>query len=174
MKHPLSVLFAVVMRRRDLQRTNGLLIVIKKGVGKMENNVKKVNFQESAIYTVDTVEAPKAIGPYVQGKVVNGMLYASGQIALDPASGELVGETIEDQTYQVLRNVGGVLAAVGADYDQVVKTTCFLKNISDFAAFNQIYASFFDNEKPSRSCVGVADLPKGALVEVEILAVVDE
>ncbi|MBU5585350.1 regulator, partial [Enterococcus sp. S181_ASV_20] len=77
-----------------------------------------------------TTEAPQAIGPYVQAKVVNGMLYASGQIALDPVSGELVGETIEDQTYQVLRNVGGVLKAVGADYDKVVKTTCFLKNMS--------------------------------------------
>lgn len=138
----------------------------------MENNVKKVNFQD-AVYTVETTEAPQAIGPYVQGKVVNGMLYASGQIALDPTSGELVGETIEDQTYQVLRNVGGVLKAVGADYNQVIKTTCFLKNMSDFAAFNQIYASFFDKEKPSRSCVGVADLPKGALVEVEFIAVVD-
>ena len=101
------------------------------------------------------------------------MLYASGQIALDPTSGEMVGETIEDQTYQVLRNVGGLLKAVGADYDQVVKTTCFLKNMSDFVAFNQIYESFFDNEKPSRSCVGVANLPKDALVEVEIVAVVE-
>ncbi|MGM0168150.1 2-iminobutanoate/2-iminopropanoate deaminase [Enterococcus sp. AZ135] len=139
----------------------------------MENNVTKVNFKESSIYTVETTEAPKAIGPYVQGKVVNGMLYASGQIALDPTSGEMVGETIEDQTYQVLRNVGGLLNAVGADYDQVVKTTCFLKNMSDFVAFNQIYESFFDNEKPSRSCVGVANLPKEALVEVEIVAVVE-
>lgn len=139
----------------------------------MENNVKKVNFQGDAVYTVETTEAPQAIGPYVQGKVVNGMLYASGQIALDPVSGELVGETIEDQAYQVLRNVGGVLKAVGADYDNVVKTTCFLKNMSDFAAFNQIYASYFEKEKPSRSCVGVADLPKGALVEVEIIAVVE-
>lgn len=139
----------------------------------MENNVTKVNFQEPMIQTVETTEAPKAIGPYVQGKVVNGMLYASGQIALDPASGELVGETIEDQTYQVLRNVGGVLKAVGVDYDQVVKTTCFLKNMSDFTAFNQIYESFFDNEKPSRSCMGVANLPKDALVEVEIVAVVE-
>ena len=139
----------------------------------MENKVEKVNFKETAIYTVETAEAPKAIGPYVQGKVVNGMLYASGQIALDPTSGEMVGETIEDQTYQVLRNVGGLLKAVGADYDQVVKTTCFLKNMSDFVAFNQIYESFFDNEKPSRSCVGVANLPKDALVEVEIVAVVE-
>ena len=113
----------------------------------MENNVTKVDFQEPTIYTVETKDAPKAIGPYVQGKVVNGMLYASGQIALDPVSGEMVGETIEDQTYQVLRNVGGLLNAVDADYDQVVKTTCFLKNMSDFTAFNQVYESFFDNEK---------------------------
>ena len=150
-----------------------LIVMKKKGVEKLENNVTEVNFQEKSIYTVETTEAPQAIGPYVQAKVVNGMLYASGQIALDPVSGELVGETIEDQTYQVLRNVGAVLKAVGADYDKVVKTTCFLKNMSDFAAFNQIYASFFDKEKPSRSCVGVASLPKDALVEVEIIAVVE-
>ena len=139
----------------------------------MENNAAKVSVKETAIYTVETENAPKAIGPYVQGKVVNGLLYASGQIALDPASGEMVGETIEDQTQQVLQNVGGLLKAVDADYDQVIKTTCFLKNMSDFAAFNQVYERFFDNEKPSRSCVGVADLPKGALVEVEIVAVVN-
>ncbi|MDT2640740.1 Rid family detoxifying hydrolase [Enterococcus dongliensis] len=139
----------------------------------MENNVTKVNFQVPAVYTVETSKAPQAIGPYVQGKIVKGMLYASGQIALNPENGELVGDSIEDQTYQVLRNVGGILAAAGVGYDQVVKTTCFLKNISDFAAFNQVYESFFDNEKPSRSCVGVADLPKGALVEVEVAAVVE-
>lgn len=139
----------------------------------MENNVTKVNFQVPAVYTVETSKAPQAIGPYVQGKIVKGMLYASGQIALNPENGELVGDSIEDQTYQVLRNVGGILAAAGVGYDQVVKTTCFLKNISDFAAFNQVYESFFDNKKPSRSCVGVADLPKGALVEVEVVAVVE-
>ncbi|MGX7205256.1 Rid family detoxifying hydrolase [Enterococcus pingfangensis] len=139
----------------------------------MENNVTKVNFQKPAVLTVETTEAPQAIGPYVQGKVVKGMLYASGQIALDPTNGELVGKSIEEQTNQVLRNVGGILAAAGVSYDQVVKTTCFLKNIADFAAFNQVYEHFFNNEKPSRSCVGVADLPKGALVEVEVVAVVD-
>lgn len=139
----------------------------------MENNVTKVNFQKPAVLTVETAEAPQAIGPYVQGKVVKGMLYASGQIALDPTNGELVGKSIEEQTYQVLRNVGGILAAAGVSYDQVVKTTCFLKNIADFSAFNQVYERFFNNEKPSRSCVGVADMPKGALVEVEVVAVVE-
>lgn len=139
----------------------------------MENNVTKVDFQTPAVYTVETAKAPEAIGPYVQGKVVNGMLYASGQIALDPVSGVLVGETIEEQTHRVLRNVGGLLQAVGVTYDQVVKTTCFLKNMSDFTAFNQVYERFFDKEKPSRSCVGVANLPKEALVEVEIVAVVE-
>lgn len=139
----------------------------------MKNNVARVNFKGASVCTVETTEAPQAIGLYVQGKVVNGLLYASGQIALDPANGALVGETIEEQTHQVLQNIGGVLAAAGTDYDQVVKTTCFLTNMSDFVVFNQIYGSYFDNEKPARSCVGVANLPKGALVEVEIIAAVD-
>lgn len=139
----------------------------------MENNVKKVDFQTSAVYTVDTTEAPQAIGPYVQGKVVNGLLYASGQIALDPEKGELVGGNIEEQTKQVMQNVGGLLRAVEADYDQVIKTTCFLKDMNEFARFNKVYESFFTNEKPSRSCVEVARLPKDALVEVEIIASVE-
>ncbi|MGO2890939.1 MAG: RidA family protein [Enterococcus devriesei] len=139
----------------------------------MENNVTKLDFQEVApVYTVETNEAPQAIGPYVQGKVVNGFLYASGQIALDPVTGELVGETIQEQTKQVLQNVGGILRAVDLDYDQVIKTTCFLNDIGEFVEFNQVYESFFTNEKPSRSCVEVARLPKDALVEVEIVAVV--
>ncbi|WP_407855824.1 Rid family detoxifying hydrolase [Enterococcus hailinensis] len=136
-------------------------------------NVTKVNFNASAVYNVKTTEAPQAIGPYVQAKVVNGLLYASGQIALNPMSGELIGKTIEEQTQQVLSNVGGLLKAVGADYDQVIKTTCFLKNMSDFSTFNQVYEQFFMNEKPSRSCVEVAALPKDALVEVEVVAMIE-
>lgn len=121
---------------------------------------------------VRTDDAPQAIGPYSQGIVVNGMLFASGQIALDPTSGEMVGSTIQEQTEQVMKNVTGLLMAAGSDLDHVVKTTCFLADINDFAAFNEVYARYFDKNLPARSAVGVAGLPKGALVEVEVVAVV--
>ncbi|MDR0200279.1 MAG: RidA family protein [Streptococcaceae bacterium] len=120
--------------------------------------------------TISTNEAPQAIGPYVQGKIVGNLLFASGQIALDPASGELVGTTIEEQTKQVMDNVAGLLKAAGTDFDHVVKATCFLADISEFAKFNAVYADAFGQEFPARSAVGVAGLPKGALVEVEVIA----
>ena len=118
---------------------------------------------------VATDKAPAAIGPYSQGVVVEKMLYSSGQIALDPVSGEVVGSTIEEQTEQVMKNLGAILEAAGADYTQVVKTTCFLADMGDFAAFNQIYAKYF-TEKPARSCVAVKTLPKNVLCEVEVIA----
>ena len=121
---------------------------------------------------VRTDNAPAAIGPYSQGIVVNGMLFASGQIALDPASGEMVGTTIQEQTEQVMKNVTGLLEAAGTDLNHVVKTTCFLDDINDFVAFNQVYARYFDENLPARSAVGVDALPKGALVEVEVVAYV--
>lgn len=123
---------------------------------------------------VRTDNAPAAIGPYSQGIVVNGMLFASGQIALDPRSGEMVGTTIQEQSEQVLKNVTALLEAAGTDIDHVVKTTCFLDDIADFNAFNEVYGRFFDQNLPARSAVGVAALPKGALVEVEVVAVVEE
>ena len=123
--------------------------------------------------TIHTENAPAAIGPYVQGNIVNGLLFASGQIALDPKTGELVGATIEEQAEQVMKNVGALLAAAGSDFDHVVKTTCFLADIGDFAAFNAVYARSFGERKPARSAVGVAGLPKGALVEVEVIAAVN-
>lgn len=119
---------------------------------------------------ISTDKAPAAIGPYSQGIVCGGMLFASGQIALDPSTGALVGETIEDQTRQVMANVGALLEAVGSDFEHVVKTTCFLEDIGDFAAFNAVYAEYFPGRKPARSAVGVDKLPKGALVEVEVIA----
>lgn len=122
---------------------------------------------------VRTENAPAAIGPYSQGIIVKGMLFASGQIALDPKSGELVGNTIQEQAEQVMKNVTGLLEAAGGDLDHVVKTTCFLDNIDDFAAFNEVYARYFNKSLPARSAVGVAALPKGALVEVEVIAVVE-
>lgn len=119
---------------------------------------------------ISTTHAPAAIGPYSQGVKVNGLLFASGQIALDPQSGDLVGQTIEEQTVQVMKNVAGLLEAAGTDFDHVVKTTCYLNDINDFAAFNEIYAQSFNENLPARSAVGVAGLPKGALVEVEVIA----
>lgn len=122
---------------------------------------------------ISTDKAPAAIGPYSQGMIVNGMLFASGQIALDPQTGKMVGSTTQEQTERVMKNVMGLLEAAGTDLDHVVKTTCFLDDINDFAAFNEVYAQYFKSTLPARSAVGVAALPKGALVEVEVIAAID-
>lgn len=119
---------------------------------------------------VSTNNTPAAIGPYSQAVKVNGFMFASGQIALNPQTGEMVGTTIEEQSEQVLKNIVGLLEASDITLDQVVKTTCFLKNIEDFAAFNEVYGQYFTNHLPARSAVGVAGLPKGALIEVEVIA----
>lgn len=124
--------------------------------------------------TVSTANAPAAIGPYAQGNIVGGFLFASGQIPLDPATGEMVGSTIQEQTAQVMKNIGALLEAAGTDFDHVVKTTCFLDDMDDFAAFNEVYARSFSEHLPARSAVAVASLPKGALVEVEVIARVAE
>ena len=105
--------------------------------------------------TISTPNAPAAVGPYAQGNIVNGLLFASGQIALVPETGELAGDTIEAQSRQVMKNVGALLEAAGTDFDHVVKTTCFLDDINDFAAFNAIYAESFGETLPARSCVAV-------------------
>ena len=119
---------------------------------------------------IATDKAPAAIGPYSQAIVCNGMLYTSGQIAIDPAVGDIVAKDIDGQTEQVMQNLSAVLTAAGTDFTQVVKTTCFLADIANFAAFNAIYGKYF-SEKPARSCVAAKALPKGALVEVEVIAV---
>ena len=121
------------------------------------------------IETVHTDNAPAAIGSYSQAKIVNGILYASGQIAINPATSEVEATTIEGQTEQVCKNIGALLAAAGSSFDRVIKTTCFLKNMSDFATFNSIYGGYFTS-KPARSCVAAAALPKDVLVEVEVIA----
>ena len=126
------------------------------------------------MHSISTEKAPAAIGPYSQGVVVNGLLFASGQIALSPETGELVGATIEEQAEQVMKNVGALLAAAGTDFDHVVKTTCFLEDISDFVKFNAVYAKSFGQNLPARSAVGIDKLPKGALVEVEVIAFVED
>jgi len=118
---------------------------------------------------IATDKAPAAIGPYSQGIIVEKMLYSSGQIALDPITGEVVGTTITQQAEQVMKNLGAILEAAGADYDKVVKTTCFLAEMGDFGAFNEVYAKYF-TEKPVRSCVAVKTLPKNVLCEVEVIA----
>lgn len=118
---------------------------------------------------VATEKAPAAIGPYSQGIIVDKMLYSSGQIALDPATGAVVGDTIVEQTEQVMKNLGAILEEAGVDYAKVVKTTCFLADMGDFAAFNEVYAKYF-TEKPARSCVAVKTLPKNVLCEVEVIA----
>ena len=118
-----------------------------------------------------TEKAPAAVGPYSQAVVINGMVYTSGQIALNPETGELVGETIEEQTEQVMQNLMAILEAAGTKTENVVKTLCFLTDIDDFAAFNEVYAKYF-TEKPARSCVGIQSLPKGAICEVEVIATI--
>ena len=120
--------------------------------------------------TISTTSAPAAIGPYAQGNIAGGLLFASGQIPLDPETGEIVGSTIEEQTAQVMKNVAAILEAAGTDFDHVVKTTCFLNDMNDFAAFNAEYAKSFGEVRPARSAVAVEKLPKGALVEVEVIA----
>lgn len=120
--------------------------------------------------SISTEHAPAAIGPYSQGVIANGILFASGQIALDPQTGELVGTTVQEQAAQVMKNVAGLLEAAGSDFDHVIKSTCFLADINDFSAFNEVYAKSFGESLPARSAVGVAGLPKGALVEVEVIA----
>ena len=120
---------------------------------------------------IHTEKAPAAVGPYSQAVEVNGMVYTSGQIALDPVTGELVGETVEEQAEQVMKNLMAILEEAGTKPENVVKTFCFLTDINDFAAFNEVYAKYF-TEKPARSCVGINSLPKGAICEVEVIAVV--
>jgi 2-iminobutanoate/2-iminopropanoate deaminase len=118
---------------------------------------------------VATNNAPGAIGPYSQAVKANGMLFTSGQIAINPATGNVDAKTIEEQTEQVCKNLCAVVEAAGTTMDKVIKTVCFLADINDFAAFNEVYGKYFTS-KPARSCVAVKDLPKGVLCEVELIA----
>lgn len=121
---------------------------------------------------VYTDKAPAAIGPYSQAIILNGVLFTSGQIPVDPATGEINGDTIETQAEQVMKNLGEVLAEAGTSFEKAVKTTCFLADMGDFAKFNEVYAKYFVS-KPARSCVAVKTLPKNVLCEVEVIAAVD-
>lgn len=119
---------------------------------------------------IQTNQAPKAIGPYVQGRIANGFLFASGQVPLDAVTGEVVGSTIEEQTTQVLKNISAILTEARITPNDIVKTTCFLKNMDDFVAFNRVYGTLFHDVLPARSAVEVARLPKDVLIEIEIIA----
>ncbi|RTK93543.1 MAG: RidA family protein [Neisseriaceae bacterium] len=121
--------------------------------------------------SINTLEAPQAIGPYVQAKQVGNMLYTSGQIPLDK-NGNLAGEDIKTQTHQVMKNLLAILEEAGTDTNHVIKTTCFLSDMNNFVAFNEIYGSYFKDAFPARSCVQVARLPRDVLVEVEAIALI--
>lgn len=119
--------------------------------------------------TISTDKAPAAVGPYSQAIISGGFVFASGSIPLDPATGEVTGSTIQEQTHQVCRNIRALLEAAGTDITKVVKTTCYLAYMGDFDAFNAVYAGYFTS-KPARSCVAVKELPKGVLCEIEVIA----
>lgn len=125
------------------------------------------------IKTVHTDNAPAAIGPYSQAKIVGNLVFTSGQIPINPETGAIEAATIEEQTVQVCKNLSAVLTAAGSSLEKVVKTVCFLANMEDFGAFNGVYEKYFTS-KPARSCVAVKQLPKNALVEVELIAEIDD
>ncbi|MGY3749425.1 RidA family protein [Vagococcus acidifermentans] len=122
---------------------------------------------------IETAKAPAAIGPYVQGNISGNLLFSSGQIPIDPATGDVTGTTIKEQTHQVMKNIAGVLETINGNFDSIVKTTCFIANMDDFAEFNEVYAAYFGDVLPARSCVEVSRLPKDVLVEVELIAEVN-
>ncbi len=122
---------------------------------------------------IATEKGPKALGPYSQGYVHNGVFYSAGQIPINPVTDMIEATDIEGQTEQVCKNLGAVLEAAGSSFEQVLKTTCFLANMDDFVAFNGIYAKYFTS-KPARSCVAVKTLPKNVLCEIEVIAVTEE
>ena len=126
----------------------------------------------SKLQFVATDKAPKAIGPYSQGIIANGFLYTAGQVALDPATSNLVEGDVKAQTARVMENLQAVLSAAGTSFDRVVKTTVFLATMDDFAAMNEVYARAFGDHKPARSTVAVKTLPKNALVEIDVVALV--
>ncbi len=117
----------------------------------------------------ETAQAPAAIGPYSQAMITGNLLFTSGQIPIDPENGQITGEDIRSQAEQVMKNLGAILKASNADYENVVKTTCFLADMNDFAVFNEVYGKYFTH-KPARSCVAVKTLPKNVLCEVEVIA----
>jgi 2-iminobutanoate/2-iminopropanoate deaminase len=154
------------MNRRNFLAVTGLAAA---AVSRACGGVKRSKIMKKQ---VQTDKAPKAIGPYSQAIIANGFVFCSGQIPIDPATGELNTGAIEDQTRQVLKNVGAVLEAAGSSYDDVVKTTVFLNDMNDFAKMNVVYAEFFKAPNPARAAVQVARLPRDVKVEIEAIALV--
>jgi len=154
------------MRRRNVLLALGSLALLK--IRASGHTGEKEDMKQE----VKTDKAPKAIGPYSQGIIANGFVFCSGQLPLDPASGELSTGSIEDQARLVLKNLGAVLTAAGSSFDQVLKTTIFLQDMSDFAKVNEVYAGFFKTPFPARATVQVARLPRDAKVEIEAVALV--
>lgn len=146
------------------------VVCVVSGANIDPNLLQEIVDESDGIKTISTTDAPAAVGPYSQAIAAGDTVYLSGQIALDPATGEIVGQTIEEQTEQICKNVEAVLVASGTDISKVVKTTCYLSDIEDFAAFNEVYAKYFTGS-PARSCVAVKDIPKGVLAEIDVIAV---
>ena len=146
-----------------------ILNVVKSIVMLINNDEKG----EGIMKVVATEKAPKALGPYSQGYVHNCIFYSAGQIPINPATNEIEATDIQGQTEQVCKNLASVLEAAGTTFDKVLKTTCFLADMGDFVAFNEVYAKYFTS-KPARSCVAVKTLPKNVLCEIELIAVVEE
>ncbi len=153
------------MKRREALATFGFLAVFRPRAFSQTGGRNKMK-QE-----VKTEKAPKAIGPYSQAIAANGFVFASGQIAIDPASGEMNAGSIEDQTRLVLKNLGAVLDAAGSSFDKVVKATVYLQDMNDFSRMNQVYAEFFKAPFPARAAVQVARLPRDVKVEIEAIAI---
>jgi 2-iminobutanoate/2-iminopropanoate deaminase len=160
----------VNMRPRAVALSLLLLVSICSAQGKKSKDNKAAPPQPSEKKAVASTDAPKAIGPYSQAIEAGEFVFAAGQVAIDPASGQLVAGDIKAQTDRVLKNLSAVLGAAGSSMDKVVKTTVYLKNISDFAAMNEVYGTYFKNDPPARATVGVAALPRDALVEIEVVA----
>ncbi len=137
-----------------------------------KNNNEMFEMEVITMKITSTPKAPNAVGPYSQAIAANGFLFTSGQVGINPATSKIEGTTIAEQTEQVMQNLKAVLEANGLDFSAAVKTTCFLANIEDFGAFNEVYGKYFTG-KPARSCFAVKDLPMGALVEVEVVAVME-
>ena len=129
---------------------------------------EKKNLMKKVIHTK---QAPAAIGPYSQATEINGMLFISGQVALDPSTGKVVGESVEEQTEQVMENIGAILNEAGYGFEDVVKSTCLLSDMSNFAAMNKVYARYYREDPPARAAFAVRELPLGVLVEIETIAV---
>ena len=158
------------MRDSNPHRLLKNLPLLQAGLIILEKSFRRKDGADMEI--VSTKNAPGAIGPYSQAIILNGVVYTSGQVPLSPETGEVVGTTIEEQAEQVMKNLGAVLEAAGSSYEKTVKTTCFLADMNDFAAFNEVYGKYFTG-KPARSCVAVKTLPKNVLCEVEAVAAVE-